>query len=284
MRSRPYYSVRTGKNPLGREIDLETLKELFSLIFVRFEEEGYFQEYLGYECIDSGFVPGLLGHRLAEVLLLELRKKDLAPIRTQIDGYSEEDLFDILEFLYDHCSKPKERSYHDYGECGWHCRTFDRDAGRTEYRERMNKILALYSTPHELSVDGELLATAEGGLSGLFEAPVLSPDPQNVTERVDAARTKFRRYRSSMDDRRDAIRDLADVLEFLRPRLKSVLTQKDEADLFNIANNFAIRHHNDAQKANYDKSIWYSWIFYFYLSTIHAAVRLIHRTEHPPRA
>jgi hypothetical protein len=126
--------------------------------------------------------------------------------------------------------------------------------------------------------EGEILALADNGLEGLFEAP-LPPkvDPNNVAARIEAARTKYRRYKSSMDERRDAIRDLADVLEYLRPQLKTVLTKKDEAALFDIANNFGIRHHNRQQKTDYDKVIWYSWMFYYYLATIHAALRLIER-------
>lgn len=112
-----------------------------------------------------------------------------------------------------------------------------------------------------------------------MEAPVPKIDPGNIEARIDAARVKFRRHRSSLDDRRDAIRDLADVLEFLRPKLKNVLTSKDESDLFNLANNFGIRHHNEAQKVQYDKPIWYSWLFYYYLATIHAVVRLIDKAS-----
>ena len=67
------------------------------------------------------------------------------------------------------------------------------------------------------------------------------------------------------------------MLEYLRPQLKDVLHSKDEGDLFNIANNFAIRHHNDRQRGNYDPNIWTSWMFYFYLATIHAAQRMIQR-------
>lgn len=69
------------------------------------------------------------------------------------------------------------------------------------------------------------------------------------------------------------------MLEFLRPKLEQVLTSKDESDLFNTANNFGIRHHNERQKTDYDKSIWYSWMFYYYLATIHAALRLIEKQE-----
>jgi hypothetical protein len=80
-------------------------------------------------------------------------------------------------------------------------------------------------------------------------------------------------------DRKDAIRDLADVLEYLRPRTTKVLTRKDESDLFQIANSFGIRHHNNSQKTAYSKPIWYSWMFYYYLATIHATVRLIKEAE-----
>ncbi|MGY2486212.1 hypothetical protein [Cupriavidus sp. CP313] len=82
-----------------------------------------------------------------------------------------------------------------------------------------------------------------------------------------------------MSERRDAVRDLADVLEFLRGEAKAVLLSKDEADLFNLANNFGIRHHNKEQKTDYDASIWLSWAFYYYLATIHACVRLIERSK-----
>jgi hypothetical protein len=250
---------------------------LFRTLFIHFEDEGYFQEALGYQCVDEGFVSGTLGHDLTGTLLLELRKKDLTPIRTRIEVYSEEDLFDIIEFLHEHCSKPESRNFHSFNSCGWHCSSFQREPGRLEYREKVNKILVLYGSGYELSAEGEILALADEGLEQLFEAPLPKVNPENVAGRVEAARTKFRRYRSSMDERRDAVRDLADVLEYLRPRLKTVFTTKDEAELFNIANNFGIRHHNDAQKTQYDRPIWYSWMFYYYLATIHAAVRLIER-------
>jgi hypothetical protein len=276
-RQKPYYSVRTGKNPLAERFDLDTTRELFKTVFVYLEDEGYFQEALGYHCVDAGFLPGSLGHDLDGALLLELRKRDLTPIRTRIADYSEEDLFDMIEFLYEHCSKPTQRRFHDYSACGWHCSEFDKMAGRAEYRERINKVLALYDKGYELSSDGEILELITGGVKRLVEAKLPGADPENVTARVAAAERKFLRHRSTTDERRDAIRDLADVLEFLRPKLKAVLAKEDENELFNLLNNFGIRHHRAGQKTNYDKPIFYSWMFHHYLAAIHAAVRLIER-------
>jgi hypothetical protein len=279
MRQKPYYSVRTGKNPLSGSIDFPMLLKLFRTLYVHFDDEGYFQEDLGYHCVDSGFVSGARDYDPEGVLVLELRKSNLCPIRSRLDDYSEDDLFDVIEFLYDHCSKPIDRTWHSWNDCGWHCSTFDRESGRAEYREKMNRILQIYMDGFELSVDGEVLSLPDSGLEELLDAALPSVDPDNIEARIEAARRKFRRYRSPLDERRDAIRDLADVLEYLRPKMKGILMSKDEGDLFNLANNFGIRHHNELQKVHYDKAIWYSWLFYYYLATIHAVLRLVAKAQ-----
>ena len=61
--------------------------------------------------------------------------------------------------------------------------------------------------------------------------------------------------------------------------LEKILDRKDDSAIFEIANNFAIRHHNPQQKTNYDQSIWYAWMFHFYLATYHAAIRLLIKHE-----
>lgn len=278
-RKKPYYSVRTGKNPLSHGLDLKAILELFQSLYLRFESEGYFQEHLGFYCIDEGFKPGALGYDIDAAILIEVRKRDMTPIGEKIWNYAEDDLFDMIEFLYDHCSKPIDGNYHSYGDCGWHYQTFDRNSGRKEFREKANKILSLYNEGYELSSDGEILTLPDAGLSGLFSAPLPNTDPDNIAARIASAQLKFRRSRSSMDDRRDAIRDLADVLEYLRPKLKDVLLKKDEAALFEIANRFGFRHHDEKQQTDYDKPIFYSWIFYYYLATIHATIRLIEKNK-----
>ncbi len=39
---------------------------------------------------------------------------------------------------------------------------------------------------------------------------------------------------------------LPDVLEYPRPKIKVVLLNKDEKDLFELANRFGIGHHNES--------------------------------------
>lgn len=274
--NRRYYSLRTGKNPKGVEIDLKTLKTLFKSSYAQWEEAGYFQEYFGYCCVDAGDVPGKLGSNIAAEMLFHLRKENLWPLLDRIDDYQEDDLFDVIEFLHDHISKPLEGDFHSYANCGYHYHTFDREAGKAEYRARLNTLLATYQSGFEISNVGEILESAQPGTAQLLSAKILTSD-ENVAGRVEEAIAKFRRYRTTLAERRDAIRDLADVLEYLRPKIKGVLTKADEQDLFNLANNFGIRHHNQQQKTDYDSAIWLSWMFYFYLATIHACLHMIKR-------
>jgi hypothetical protein len=281
---RPYYSVRTGKRNGRIELSLDQLRMLFFNIYDDLDRREFFQESFGKFCVDAGpnLIPGTLGIYVEVEVARKLRRDDLWPVREKYQQYTEEDIFDLIEFLFDHVSKPLDGYIHEWSGCGWHYSSFDRDAGKREFLTRMNEILRDYSSGFELSPEGYVLARADEGLEPLEAASLPVVDRENVEMRIHAAILKFRRHRASLDDRRDAIRSLADVLEFLRPRLKEVLDSKDEADLFNIANNFAIRHHNPSQKANYDRGIWYSWMFYFYLATIHAAVHLMKKTEAKP--
>ncbi len=277
--TRRYYSVRTGKNPAA-VTDLPILANLFKVLYGNLRRKDYLYQHFGYECVDAGSVPGTLGEDIDGALFMKLRKQGLWPIETHLATYSEDDLFDIIEFIYDHISVPSNGFVHSFYNCGTHgYETFDRDEARREFRQEINSLLHDYAEGFELSEAGEILSSADPGLKPLTDASLPTYDPANVELRVQSAIHKFRRHRASLDDRRDAVRDLADVLEFLRPKLSKAISKKDEADLFNIANNFAIRHHNPEQKADYDRSVWYSWIFYVYLSTIHTAVRLIQRHE-----
>jgi len=277
-KNRQYYSVRTGKIDGELSLELADILELFRDLFKSWLDHGYFQQHFGYHCVDKGYVPGERGLPLEKAIVLEVRKPDICPIEDACESYSEDDLFDVIEFLYDYISKPRKRYYHDWSCCGWHCDQFgriDRDEGVIEYRKKINNILKDYHGGYSISEDGEILVPVDSGLKPLLEAEVTHPDNENVKSKIENAKKKFRRYKSSPDDRRDAVRDLADVLEYLRPQIKESLLRKDENDLFELANRFGIRHHGKGQQLEYDKEIWYNWMFYYYLSTIHATLQLI---------
>jgi hypothetical protein len=278
MAERRYYSIRTGKHPTGAKLDLPMLLRLFYSLFCDFERKGYFQEAFGYTCVDVGDVNGTIGPDIEAYLFLKLRKDNLWPINDKYRQYTEEDLFDIIELLYDHISKPTHGKYHDWNECGWHYDKFDRDLGQEEFRIRINEILKDYQG-FELAKNGEILSTAISGAEDLFLPAKLEYDTNNIDNRIERAVLKFRRYHSSLDDKKDSVKELADVLEFLRPKLGMAITKKDEGDLFNIANNFGIRHHNEKQKTDYDKEIWLDWMFYHYIATLNTIIRMLKKAE-----
>jgi hypothetical protein len=125
-----------------------------------------------------------------------------------------------------------------------------------------------------MKVDLEIVESAPPGLEDLLEPKLLGAS-KALQMRVRGAIAKYRRRHSDRTDRRDAVRDLGDVLEPLRKEATKHLS-KDETDLFNILNNFGLRHNNEAQKDDYD-AVWLSGLFYHYLIMIHVLTHSIGR-------
>lgn len=274
---RKYYSIRTGKK--NAEMDFSALRKIFFSVYQDFSNRAYFSEYLDDDCPDSSGSNGKLGD-VSAFLLRKLRKDNLWPVYRNWENYSEEDIFDLIEFLFDHVSAPIDtgstfHAFHNH----YHYSHYDSDQGRSEYKSAINEILSDYSIGYELGDRGEVYSLLEEEFRPLLVANIPTNEIENVEARMVRAVNKFRRYSSTLEERHDAVRELADCLEYLRNELKQVITQKDDSDLFQIANNFGIRHHNDRQKTNYDKAIWLSWMFYVYLATLHAGLRLIKRKD-----
>lgn len=277
IRPRPYYAARKNGSR-GTNLRLEDMRELVKSAWDYYEHAGYFVEAFGFTCVDSGFDPGYAGTNVQAYALLSLQRANIWPFDETYEAWDEDDAFTVIEFLYDHISKPHEKSYHSWDNCGYHYSNFDKAAGQVEYRERINVILAGYGDGWELTEKGEVLSKPPQGMATLLDAPLPTKD-QTAIQRVADATIKFRRHGSSKGDRRDAVRNLADVLEWLRPQIKAALLREDEQELFNIANNFGIRHLNQNQKLHYDESVWLSWMFYHYLNTINAFLHILKRQQ-----
>lgn len=277
MEEKEYYNIRKGFIKKEDSLNFEMFKKAFLIIYKRFHKEGLFQKYFGIDCSD-GFQEGVLGEDLETAIFLKAGKVNLWPINTQLAYYTEEDLYTIIEILHDHSSRPLTSIDHDWN-CGIHVQTSDDNLGKIDFRKKVNPILKRFKNA-ELSEKGEILQSIEDGFEGLFNAEIPSNGEGDIQDKINAAKLKFRRVASTIDERRDALRDLADVLEYLKPQIqKSEFMNKDTNELFEIANTFGIRHHNIRQKTNYDKGIWHSWIFYCYLATIHTCIRLIAKKE-----
>ena len=133
--------------------------------------------------------------------------------------------------------------------------------------EARHELLPRYNGGYELDQHGQIVRKAPDGLDPLLNArrPDLTPgDADHVANAIQ----KFRSRSATRTDRRDAVRDLADVLESIRADVKEHMFSKDEAALFEIANKFWIRHNKPTDKSEYDHEAWWSWMFYLYLDSI----------------
>lgn len=270
-----FYSIRTGKNKNTNGFQLKEILVLFERLYAELISDGYFSENFGFHCVDQGFIAGNIKDVSFDIFV-KLRKDGLWPIHNKCQFYVEDDLFDMIEYLFTTVSKPIHGYMHSWDDCGMHWETFNKSDGESYFRTRINALLNLYVNKFELSQDGEVLSKPDEGFETIFQADIPTLD-KRVNKLISAAISKFRRHGASLDDRRHAVTDLAGVLENLRPKMKATLTKADERDLFDIANNFGIRHHNDKQKTGYDQALWLSWMFYFYLSTIHVVLRKLEK-------
>ncbi len=267
--TRRYYSARK----LGRKLQGDDLAVLVSAIYQDFSEKDYFVEAFGYFCVDADFVPGFAGQKPELFFVRKLRKNNLWPISEKIKSYTEDDIFDVIELLYDVISKPVDGTFHSYNGCGMHWESFDRAVARAEFRQEINDVLADYKDGFELGQLGEIESKGEPGLESLLQTPLPVQTDSDLRERLEEAIHLYRMRRATLVDRHNAVRMLADIFEKIRPRLDAAISNADERDLFNIANNFGIRHFNDKQKSGYDRALWLSWMFYHYVSTLHLVAR-----------
>ncbi|MEA1907112.1 MAG: hypothetical protein U9N12_09225 [Euryarchaeota archaeon] len=275
MGDKKYYAARKGISK-PELMDFQLLKKVFLRMYRGFEDDLYFQEATGYHCVDKGEVHGSWGCGDSDIeasIYLELGMCGIWPIERNIENYDEPTLFTVIEFLYDYVSEPTDKRYHFWNNCGWHSSKYDIEKGKVTYRTKVNEFLKDYDRGYQLSSGGEILEIAPTGLEHIFEEIVETDDHENIDMRLQNAISKYMRHHATISDKKDAVRELADVLEFLK-KSGIRLQKKDESDLFKIIDTFDIRHHNTSQQGAYNKEIWYDWMFYTFLSSINVLLKL----------
>lgn len=103
-------------------------------LYRSFSERGYFDQYLGKNCVD-GRETAAAGLNIAEYVRHVTGNDHLWPIDEYCERYTEDDVRVLMAFLRDHVSKPLQQGawLHVYGNCGYHYEQFDRAAGRAEF-------------------------------------------------------------------------------------------------------------------------------------------------------
>jgi len=267
---RQYFSHRKhGIAPLT----LDQTKTLFESALVDFNQKHLFLEHFGGSYRRRSYT-GKAGSDVSAYALLQIHKEGLWPIYDNLWHYSEEDLFDIIEFLHEHASVPEIADLFD-GEQP--TGQYDRPTGQLEMRLRLNPVLQAYGNGFELTEAGRVESAGEAGMKELLSAQLPTEDAR-IKQRIENAINLFRDRHSDEAARRVSISELVDVCELLRPQIEAAMLTKDENELFRIANGFGLRHLNDLQRTDYSPA-WQSWLFYLFLSTIHLTVRLTERKQ-----
>jgi hypothetical protein len=274
-------------------LPFDSVRRLVISVLDGFRARDYFQEAFGSECVDAGKVNGTVGVDPGAYFLRAIMRDNIWPYWepdwSGIEGdfvprdyepdvtwesWDADTLLDVVEVMHDLVSKRMDGRHHDFNNCGWHYETFDHAAGQDASRQEINEVLRLHDPPYELNGDGEVIESGAEEFRTLLEAAVPPGTEDDLTTKMVVAVKRFQTRGASIDDRRHAVRDLADVVEALRTDMKATMLSADEGALFNIANNFAIRHHNRKQRGDYDRATWLRWTFYVYLATIHAVLRV----------
>jgi hypothetical protein len=272
-----YYKQRlAGPDGQPPRLPLDKIGKMLSALYLRARETQWFDELFGKNCVDDRdqYLQGKAGSDPDGFIFSQTWVENATPIEERLQSRVDETtLFTLIEFLYDHVSFGIEDSKahrHDYLSCGWHYENYAKAEAQATWRREVNAIIGYYGEGFQLNEAGEVERTMDApGLRDLLTAPLpKGADAKMTVAKVDEAIRKFRSGKSRFKDRQDAIRELADVLEFLRPKAKLQLLSDDEKDLYKIANNYGIRHHQKNQKTEY-RSAWLSFLFYLYLANIH---------------
>jgi hypothetical protein len=268
-----YFSERNSGSEKPAATRDATLRR-FGRLAADLYDRGYLEAECPRGCVDAE-------DRVDPAVVLEERlgKPGLWPVMPSQSEWADATFFDVVEVLHDLVARPRSRWWHDYSACGYHWSDFAREPAQVLYRWRVNRILAPSPFPFRLADGGEdkgrIVAAADTAREELVTAIETRVD-QSTGDRVRHALALFRSRGTNVHDVRSAVVILAGVLEERREPVQRALTSKDEGALFTIANNFAIRHQDVRQQADYDQSFLH-WIFWWYLATIELTDRLLER-------
>lgn len=283
IRRRPYRSQRVRPQHQDTTVSLPATVARFIQVVTDLDGRGYFEHSFQKDCVDDprSLDPSVLIEE-------EIGAPDLWPLSVDRLVGDFDEFLDLIEVLGEFVAAPQARSLHPFGNCGWHHRDFNVRMGRDLYFWVINRLLDRSPIDLRLATSGEdrgrLVEVHGMARDDLVAATVEGADEKN-RDAVEHAVSLFRRRGAAIEEKRSACMTLAGLLEDRRPLLKSRLFRRDEGALFQIANEFNIRHRNATQQGDYDP-VFLDWIFWWYLGTIELTDRIVAResatTDEPP--
>lgn len=274
VQRRPYRSQRGQARGVTPPLSQPAVVARFTSLIIDLDERGYFERSFQKDCVDD---PRSIDPSV--IIEGEIGVPDVWPLSPD-RLIADLDLFlDVIEVLGEFVAAPQARSPHPYGGCGWHHRDFDIQTGRDVYFWMINRLLDRAPIDLRLATSGEdrgRLVEATGDARDDLVSATIEGADEVLRSPIEHAVALFRRRGATVEDKRSACTALAGVLEFRRSLLKKELLRKDEGALFQIANEFDVRHRTESQKGEYDP-MFLDWIFWWYLGTIELTDRVVAR-------
>lgn len=272
-----YYKERNLSLDTSYKLDLFKLREYFFHIYRYFNNKMYFEiARNGFEVRNQyGQVtknyPPLYIPSEEVFFMMHLRSDDVFPILENYESYSEEVLFTVIEILYSKVAIYNEDTS-----------AIETSEVKKEFEEQINNLLKLYESGYYLEPNiGTIIHLPNTAQKNLFEEKLEEYLEDTVTSQLQTAFKMYYKFDANLEEKKKAINILADVLEPLRGDLKNILDdecnvnkRQHDALIFNIVNNFNIRHNDENQKKDYEHNIWYDWMMHYYSSVIIAYYKL----------
>lgn len=272
-----YYVERNGLLEDNLSISLEELKEYFNKVYRAFYDRNCFEAAINGVCMKSRsggkhqIIPPLFEPEAEIFFMNHLRRKQVYPIWEYYEYYSKEELFTVIEILYD------KIALYDYEK-----NVLEQDRVKEEFATNINNILQFYDGGYYLEPNnGFICKGVNESLKEMLKENLNEILNDNEMIQMRSAVKSYYKFDSNLESKKKAITTMADILESVRSDLKNILNEKFDVNkndhdklIFEIVNAFNIRHNNAKQKTNYEHEIWYDWMMQYYSSVIIAYFKL----------
>lgn len=266
-----YYAERNCLLNIDITISLDNLKEYFFKIYRYFDNKGCFEAAIKGIWIKPQWedtflkIPPLFEADPEIFFLNHLHSKSIYPIYEYYECYSEIELFTVIEILYD------KIAVYNYQKD-----VLETENVKKEFAGQINNILQFYDGGYFLEHNsGAITKGVDDSLKMMLTEDLKDTLSEDVMTKMRSAIKLYYRFDSNLEEKKKAINILADILEAFRSDLKDILNEKFEVNkndhdklIFDIVNNFNIRHNKSNQKTNYEHEIWYDWMMQYYSSVI----------------
>ena len=250
--------------------------------------DGSFGESFPDSCNDGGAIVGTDWRKWYNVMRAEVA--DIAWPFDANEAPATLIILDLVEFCHRHVSKATQGTFHPYFK--HHHLSFERDAGQSEFRDRLNRLFARNGLAYEIGVDGRIIRLAPVVLREDLQAAFFQTGDATLDAMLESARTKFLNPNSQV--RREALEKLWDAWERLKtiepgkdksaqataildmaarePNFRALL-EREARELTKVGNDFLIRH-SETNKIPIQPDTHIDYLFHRLFSLIWMLIKL----------